>query len=233
MIPDASEIVRRRWAVAIALRVCAIVPLSVGTGMLVWWLSEGIMDGDLLWMGYYGARIIAGGVQVGFALLFLAFAAPLSRLFVPIVKSLRCPNCRYEIAGLVQPGCPECGLELTEEFLGGHRSPKPSYSPEERRVMLVQTFVPILRIAAAPLLLWFLLASVSLWIAAINSVLAGPSNRPLLADELDWLSLFFAVILSLCSVVLLVSLTRTTRVATWLVGSTPPDRDHADTPGPA
>ncbi|MFG0247038.1 MAG: hypothetical protein ACF8MF_13395 [Phycisphaerales bacterium JB052] len=117
LIPNASEIARRKWTVRIGVRAIALLFATLSLWPIVSWLTEGYMDNDTWNMGYYADR-----VAIAVFLLIIASVAwftqkPISRMLVPIPKGTRCPKCNHRIEGMTEPICTECGLELTPEFI--------------------------------------------------------------------------------------------------------------------
>lgn len=134
MIPNAGEIVRRRWTVQIVLRLCAIVLLFSATYPLISWMSEGLADGDLWNLTYYASRVVLAILLGLFGALLFVMSGLLTRWLVPIRRDIRCPACRHRIEGMTEPMCTECGLLLTREFL----EPLSNHSPvRERRAVRV------------------------------------------------------------------------------------------------
>lgn len=117
LIPNASELARRRWTVRTAVRCAALFLASIAILPIVSWATEGFMDDDFFDLWYYADRI----ALAVFCLIVGAVAwitqGLLVRLIVPIPKGTRCPRCNHNIAGMHEPVCTECGLELTPEFI--------------------------------------------------------------------------------------------------------------------
>jgi hypothetical protein len=118
MVPNAAEVARRRWTVAIVLRCAAMGLLLLATWPLFNWLTEGFADGDLLNMEYYAGPIVLTALLVIVGFMLALLSRPLARLLVPIRPYSACPACNYRLEGLAEPRCPECGLPLSPEFLG-------------------------------------------------------------------------------------------------------------------
>ncbi|GJM18935.1 MAG: hypothetical protein DHS20C14_11480 [Phycisphaeraceae bacterium] len=145
MIPDAAEVVRRRWTAMTILRLLSIVALLSSLLPAGSWISEGLRDDDLFDVSYYWPRMLGavGGLVLGAIMLLLA--APLARWAVPFKRELRCPRCDYRLEGLVDPLCSECGLVLTREFLGEPRELAPE-TDAQRIIRLQDTVATVVRL---------------------------------------------------------------------------------------
>ncbi|MFT5423422.1 MAG: hypothetical protein ACI89L_001199 [Phycisphaerales bacterium] len=117
MVPNASEIIRRRLTVRTCIRVFAAAFACFGLLPIISWVQEGLRDGDLWDMSYYLDRIVFSVFFPFVSVMALLFQRLLVRFFVPIRRHVMCPACGYRIEGLVEPRCSECGLVLTAEFL--------------------------------------------------------------------------------------------------------------------
>ncbi len=92
------------------------------------WLLEGIRDGDLLNMSYYFFQVFLGVVLLIAGSTITLRAGSFSRFLLPLIKTSRCPNCRYSLDDLADPLCPECGLSLSAEFFNVY-PPAPRQAP--------------------------------------------------------------------------------------------------------
>lgn len=141
MIPNASEIERRRLTVRSVLRLAGLFFIFLTLIPISSWLAEGIADGDLFELSYYADRIAIAVLFVILAATLLLGERLLVRFLVPIQRNARCPACRYRIEGVETPICTECGLQLTDEFLGRPRTSPVNhsygYQIESRRAIVV------------------------------------------------------------------------------------------------
>ncbi len=218
MIPNASEVIRRRWTIATVLRVLSIPVFLSAAIPILSWIAEGIQDSDLLDVSWYWPRMFSGAVlMIGGAAGF-ALAGLIARFVVPARDGVRCPRCRYRLEGLVEARCPECGLTLTPEFLGVPGEPD---KPEPSAVHLVKlrdTLVPILRLAGGILVFVYFFAVIGRTFYVV--VEAPNSQYPIAVIRLmhSWLGLLVGAVL----------LFRGQRVAALLVPK--PDDSHESPP---
>ncbi len=66
------------------------------------------------WLGRWGPWAVINLVA-GAALII--YAEPIACLLSPVRRQPKCPACRYSLTAITEPRCPECGLELSDEFL--------------------------------------------------------------------------------------------------------------------
>ena len=116
MVPTHAEVVRQRHFLAAILRALGIVMIVLSTLPFGSWLLEGIRDGDLLDMSYYFVQVFLGVVLLILGSTIFLQANSFSRILLPLIRTSRCPNCRYSLRDLADPVCPECGLSLSAEF---------------------------------------------------------------------------------------------------------------------
>jgi|GEM_PF-623862 len=107
-----SDFIRHRLLALLILRLIGFAFVAASVLPIVSWLSEGLRDGDLLDMYYYGGRFVTAFVLGVMGVAGMVAAGPLSRRFVVMPREPRCPECRFSLAGLTEPRCPECGLRL-------------------------------------------------------------------------------------------------------------------------
>ena len=128
MYPDIEYVMRRRYAVSVILRCCAIVLFLLGSFPLLQMLLQYI----LIKLFYtFWSPTIRGNMANNEILLYiipelckyaipavliLVFRLRIVRWIVPLPKS-ECPHCGYNIAKLAEPRCPECGLGLPGEMV--------------------------------------------------------------------------------------------------------------------
>jgi hypothetical protein len=149
MLPDASEIVRRRLTAFAVLRVIALVCMLPAVGPLAFLASEALdprFNRSSFWSD------LPASVAVIIVMLLPGFsiwwgARWFARWMVPVHARPRCPRCDYALEGLTEPVCPECGLPLTREFMPGSPPPPPA-SREDQIVRLRDTFTPVVRLIA-------------------------------------------------------------------------------------
>ena len=122
LIPNASEIARRKWTVRTISRALSLALVSISILPIVSWLAEGFMDGDTFELMYYADRIALAIFCIIIGIVAWFMQGLITRILVPIPKGARCPKCNHNIAGMTEPVCTECGLELTPEFLADHSS---------------------------------------------------------------------------------------------------------------
>lgn len=151
MIPNASEITRRRLTAgtvirlaSIAVWVAGLLPLGVTTFVVITFPKpNGSVPEEAVAWGLI-TLFAAGG---GFTL--WRGASRLTRVMIPMRRKIHCPACDYVIEGLTEPLCPECGLALTTEFLA---VPPPKHPEPARTAFLVKlrdVFTPIVRVLGA------------------------------------------------------------------------------------
>lgn len=146
MVPNASELARRRLTAATIVRLVGLLP--VFAIMIAW---AGFISGNLAepldeaepWIVMTALAVFAGVITAG----IFALAPWVSTKLVPTPRDTRCPACRYVLEGLVEPRCPECGIALTREFMGEPPEPDDGIRPRPSEVNgRVATFTPIVRI---------------------------------------------------------------------------------------
>ena len=153
MVPDASEITRRRITAATVIRLgalavahIALIPICV----LIVQILDGYINHSF---SDWAPFLIPVCVIWGVALAVWCLAPWIARVMVRVPRVPVRPNCRFKLEGLMAPTCLECGYTLTPEFLT---------TPSERRqnirepdtILLRQITTLVLRIGggvAAPI----------------------------------------------------------------------------------
>lgn len=143
MVPNPSEVHRRRLFTAASLRFLAVLaalpmvvaPLALVAALL---LTEDYFSLDEA----LGPVIFAGLAAAGCATLW-ALAPMLSRQMVPKPQASRCPGCGYSCEGLPTDRCPECSIRLPAEFFDVAAGPATSLSHEAfvRRCQIVVALI--------------------------------------------------------------------------------------------
>ncbi len=124
MVPNASDLARRRYTVLGVLRVFAVLTWLATTGPVILMLSI-IATGDAGDEPAIAAFFIGiGGGIVGLALWLIA--PWLSERILPPPRAHACSRCGYDLRSITEPRCPECGTALTEEFLPDHVAAGPT-----------------------------------------------------------------------------------------------------------
>ncbi len=187
MIPNASEVVRRRWVFVSVLRLLGVVGVLVALPAAALWIAEGVRDDDLLDITYYWPRMLMSLSGFGAAFVALLGAKRVSRWIVPARTTTSCPRCWYRLEGLVEPICPECGLTLTPEFMGGTREEP---APEPRAVRLVKIrdlMTPWVRLVG---LLMVLTYGLYAFVVSVGLLVDAPNDPATLIGL--WITVIFA-----------------------------------------
>lgn len=133
MIPNASELARRRHTLITVFRLLALIPLGLTLPVLgigTYFVFESILYDYFDWTEVVlPAVLILTGLGAAAASWFLLPMC--SGLFVPRTRELRCPFCTYQLHGLTEPRCPECGQPLTPEFMGLPPAHDPAHAPSQ------------------------------------------------------------------------------------------------------
>lgn len=140
-----SDLVRHRLLALLVLRLIGFAFLAASVLPIVSWVSEGLRDGDLLDMYYYGGRFVTAFVLGATGIAGMLAAGPLSRRFVVMPRDHSCPECRFSLTGLIEPQCPECGLRLDA---GVPRVPS-RHTASQHRAWLLGTVVGLRLLAVA------------------------------------------------------------------------------------
>lgn len=131
MLPTVEQIVCYRYIAVAVLRVVGAFLLLMSVVPIGSWLAEGLVDGDLFWLGYYLARILTGCAFGFLGFLFLLLAGPIVKLLLPF-PAPRCPRCSYSLRNYSRTYCPECGLVLPRslvESIEAGDQPQPAAPP--------------------------------------------------------------------------------------------------------
>ena len=149
MVPTHAEVVRQRHFLAAILRALGIVMIVLSTLPFGSWLLEGISDGDLLDMSYYFFQVFMGVALIIVGSAITLRAGSFSRILLPLIKTSRCPNCRYSLDDLADPVCPECGLSLSAEFFNvDPPAPRQAPSPQADAVRWRYRISALIRVFA-------------------------------------------------------------------------------------
>ena len=117
MVPNASEITRRRLAAATVLRLGATAFAHAAVAPLIVFIVQ-IIDGyRVRSFGDWGPFVIPALIIWSVACTVWVLAPWAARLMIRVPRVSVCPNCRYKLEGLMTPACLECGYTLTPEFL--------------------------------------------------------------------------------------------------------------------
>ena len=130
MVPNASEITRRRVTAATVLRLIAVF-VSLFAMIPIIALGVQIAEGGFRWrFNRFGPFIIAAAIILTTTFVLWILTPWITRLMIRVPRVAVCPNCRFKLEGLMTPRCNECGYTLTAEFLttaaeraGGVREP--------------------------------------------------------------------------------------------------------------
>ncbi len=114
MIPDVASIVRKRYRMRKTLRFGALVLAMIFLISLAWWAIGGLVEGWASALESWRLPVFQSAFLVGAGALVL-LERPLVAWLVPWSRSV-CPRCGYNLAAPVPRRCPECGLELPEEY---------------------------------------------------------------------------------------------------------------------
>ncbi|MAY75906.1 MAG: hypothetical protein CMJ31_14535 [Phycisphaerae bacterium] len=167
MIPNASDLARRRQVIITVFRMIAVAPV-----LLMLFITAMIVGQSLQWGGmdkeaWIGVGVVNGLGLTAFSILFF-FLPAIAGVFLPRRRTPSCPFCDYQLEGLAEPRCPECGNPLTPEFMGlppAHDSPalEPLAVTIERRRSLFTSVIRLIGwlalLLAFPLFLWGLTAT--------------------------------------------------------------------------
>ena len=148
MIPNASDLARRRQVVITVLRMGAVIPAMIGLGVVSIIAGDGLIDGRFDPSHWVGIGVVIVATSIAVITLFFVLPA-LSRIFVPRRSKPSCPFCDYTLDGLVEPRCPECGGALTPEFMDsppahGPTDPEPIAVMRERRRTMFQSILRVI-----------------------------------------------------------------------------------------
>ncbi|MCA9278400.1 MAG: hypothetical protein H6815_07050 [Phycisphaeraceae bacterium] len=128
MVPNAEQVIVFRWKIAVYMRLFGVVCFLFSVPWLLIWLVEAIHRDELLNFSYYGELIVTGGLSIIAGVVFLTCAGAFSRVLVPLPRTLLCPDCCYELAGIATAQCPECGLVLPEAYVTLASATNPSHN---------------------------------------------------------------------------------------------------------
>lgn len=118
MIPDLASVMRKRYRMERNIRFMGLV-------LFVLWIvycGHGIIQGISELLAGWGLVTILEGMIASLPLLLGALflgilSGRIARWILPIPKT-GCPRCGYRLVALVEPRCPECGLDLPRELMG-------------------------------------------------------------------------------------------------------------------
>ncbi|MFG0305085.1 MAG: hypothetical protein ACF8Q5_02585 [Phycisphaerales bacterium JB040] len=166
MIPNASEMLRRRLTARTLIRLACVALLLIAIVPFVSWLMEGIRDDDFFNLYYYTDRIVLTGVFVVLPVVVWLLQGILVRWLVPMPRGVRCPGCGQDTTGLVEQRCPECALPLTAEFLDPARPPEVHLDGPALALKRRETAAIVFRIIGIP----FALVMLIYWLALAAAV---------------------------------------------------------------
>ena len=152
MVPNASEITRRRLTAATVIRLLAVLILAFG---LIPMTALGVeyAEGWIDWHDFdeWGPYFVAFAILAGASAAVWCLAPWAARLMIRVPRVPVCPNCRYKLEHLVTPQCTECGYTLTPEFLST-ASEREEGLREPDTVWLRQIATLVLRLGAGAFL---------------------------------------------------------------------------------
>ncbi|MFI4855048.1 MAG: hypothetical protein ACIAQF_08750 [Phycisphaerales bacterium JB065] len=140
MIPSIASIVQTRLLIAALLRIFVVFLWLNSLAPIVYWITDWINNGGSP-HSFHLSTVISFFVTSFAGIAVFVFAAPLSRVFVPLRFMASCPRCRYRLVGSQECRCPECGLPLPEELIAqiseidGERGFEYSATTERARVL--------------------------------------------------------------------------------------------------
>ena len=128
MYPDIEYVLKKRYALSLIVRCCAIVLFLLGAlpllqlilqttlGLMFEMFYVQILPGTLDWKDIllYVIPEICKYAIPGW--LLLHYRLRIVRWIAPMPKPV-CPHCGYDISKLAEPRCPECGMELPREMV--------------------------------------------------------------------------------------------------------------------
>lgn len=110
---SSAEVFRHRVIVVLVLRIGGLLCLALSLSPVISWLFEGIRDGDLFMLSYYLYRLTTAVVLLALGCACLLLSPRVAAWLVPVDTKPLCPGCGFDLAGLSDPRCPECGLVIT------------------------------------------------------------------------------------------------------------------------
>lgn len=173
MIPSPAEVVRLRATAGAAVRFVGVLCLtwaSLGLASQIEWAIRAANS-----YGGYDVSWTSLAISALFTLMMLtlvAFPRRWAAWMVPFSDATRCPFCRYPMRGLTEPRCPECGLQLSEEFVTGVPAPGSALA---FRVRVRAAMLPVVRLVGLLLLLIFAIDAIT---EALGILFTGPSAVP-------------------------------------------------------
>ncbi|QKK07096.1 MAG: hypothetical protein HND58_02260 [Planctomycetota bacterium] len=154
---SSAEVFRHRVVVVIVLRIGGMLCLALSLAPVLSWLFEGIRDGDLFMFSYYLYRLTTAVVLLALGCAGLLLSPRVAAWLVPADAKPLCPGCGFDLAGLSDPRCPECGLVITSSR--GVRPVLVQYQSWVRGTTLVLRLVAVVWVVwrlgvALDMLLW-------------------------------------------------------------------------------
>lgn len=198
MVPNASDLARRRAVFVAGVRLLALLAFWVGFTPLAVWLGVGLAE-QSFFQSYNLPPFIFGLVVIAAAVGLWLLARPLAALALPHKNGAGCPGCGYDVRGATTPRCPECGLILTDEFRADDVAPGPSQHPAARLAITQGLMAGTARLIAALAFLPLVCAaglSVVALISELNNRYSGSEDYAVFVV----LILTFASMLALCVV---------------------------------
>jgi hypothetical protein len=167
MIPNASEITRRRLTAATAIRLLAVLIAAFSLIPIVA-LAVTIAEGYTDWTDFdeWGPFIVAAAIIWIAAGVVWALAPWAARLMIRVPRVSVCPNCRYKLEHLATPQCTECGYTLTPEFLTTERE-RAAGAHEPDTVWLRQIATLLMRLGSG---LFLPGGCVACFVTAVNAI---------------------------------------------------------------
>ena len=117
MVPNASEITRRRITAATVIRLGAAAFAHGAFVPTMIFVIELIEGRNMNRFGSWGPFLIPALMILAVAVIVWSLAPWVARLMIRVPRVPVCPNCRFKLEGLMAPTCLECGYTLTPEFL--------------------------------------------------------------------------------------------------------------------
>ena len=148
MVPNASDLARRRSVFVGCVRIIAVLAFGVGFTPVAMWFGIGVAEGSLF-EPYNLPPLVFGLIVVGASAALWFMGGPLAALALPHKRGSGCPACGYDVRDAPTARCPECGLLLTDEFRADTVAPGPSHHPAARLAIAQGLMAGVARLLAA------------------------------------------------------------------------------------